>query len=480
MTINKYNDTMKIAICFKMNKFCTINKFFLFLLCLIIFYVNLGKYVWGYGIDPLSKDEIAREYNYLVTRININPYDVPALNSLGILYARAGQLNDAIQIWNNALKINPNYVHLYNNIASALKSIGRTNEALEFYRKGYLINPSFWIAYNLGILEKDRARYTEAYYWFNECLRLNPNFELAKQRIAELSNIAKKSETKMSIKPPIELSFESLGNDWIKNHTMNNETNKTIERFTMQQQNDDSKFGSKFTNTLSIGSINISRSANNFANFISGQISVETCKKIIENITASATLRKVAITFDDGPHPEITPAVLEILKKFNARATFFVVGSRAEMYPEIVEMIHKNGHEIGNHSWRHRSLVNIGLNNAREELLKTSTFVQSITGKACIYVRPPYGHTNSAIQGLINKLGFVQVLWDVDSRDWQISDQQIILRKILKQFAPNTIILFHDIHTAVLNVLPTLLQALKEVGYECVTITDLIRSNQKT
>ena len=122
--------------------------------------------------------------------------------------------------------------------------------------------------------------------------------------------------------------------------------------------------------------------------------------------------KKIALTFDDGPHPEYTPMLLDGLKEREVSAAFFLMGKNAEKYPEIVERMHKEGHTIGNHSYSHVQLSSLEDLEACKEITKANKVVESITGKEPDYIRPPFGSWNPDLDCITN---MIVVLWDVDT-----------------------------------------------------------------
>src|SRR5260221_4154293 len=133
--------------------------------------------------------------------------------------------------------------------------------------------------------------------------------------------------------------------------------------------------------------------------------------------SAGVDERIVALTFDDGPHPVLTPWLLDILQSEQVPATFYVVGSCAYRYPDIVRRAYDSGHEIGNHSWSHPFLTRISLSRAADEIGRTDELLRSINGAVPNTVRPPYGAMDRPVEGLANPRPMI--LWDVDTYDWR-------------------------------------------------------------
>ncbi|HEL1644074.1 TPA: polysaccharide deacetylase family protein [Streptococcus suis] len=182
-------------------------------------------------------------------------------------------------------------------------------------------------------------------------------------------------------------------------------------------------------------------------------------------------LRQVALTFDDGPNPNTTPVVLDLLKKYNAKATFFVVGKAVAGNEAILRRMVAEGHVIANHTWNHPNLVTISGEQVQREIQDTQAAITEATGIVPTMVRPPYGSVNQAV---VNQMGLPSIYWSVDSKDWKSRDPQAILKEIKEQTCPGSIILMHDIHQSTVDSLESVLQYLTGEGYTMVTITDLL------
>ncbi len=152
---------------------------------------------------------------------------------------------------------------------------------------------------------------------------------------------------------------------------------------------------------------------------------------------------KVHLTFDDGPHPEITPEILAILKKHNQKTIFFCTGQNIEKYPETAEKITTEGHIIGNHSYSHSYYFDFfRTKKVIEELEKTNKLIKEVTGKDCTIFRPPYGVTNPNIAKAVKKTNMQVWGWNIRSLDTVKNKKQVLKR--LKKAKPGDIILFHD------------------------------------
>lgn len=180
--------------------------------------------------------------------------------------------------------------------------------------------------------------------------------------------------------------------------------------------------------------------------------------------------KAVALTFDDGPNPQTTPVALELLKKYKAKGTFFMVGHAVEGNEDLVKRVVAEGHQLGNHSWDHPVLTSISLEKAKKQINDTTEALKKASGQDVHIMRPPYGAINGAIQAAVDQ-SFI--LWDVDTLDWKNRNTASIMKEVRKA-QPGSIILMHDIHQTSIDALPSILQYLTEQGFEMVTVEELM------
>ncbi len=181
--------------------------------------------------------------------------------------------------------------------------------------------------------------------------------------------------------------------------------------------------------------------------------------------------KKVALTFDDGPHPDYTPKLLDGLKERGAHATFFVMGKQAEQYPELIERMAEEGHLIGNHTYSHLQLKKSNREEFKAELTKTSDIVKDITGKELQYVRPPYGTWEKAFE---TELNMFPVLWTIDPLDWCKNDAACIVQNVLSKVQEDAVILMHDQYDSSVKAALQIVDTLQKEGYEFVTVDQLV------
>ena len=185
--------------------------------------------------------------------------------------------------------------------------------------------------------------------------------------------------------------------------------------------------------------------------------------------------RILALTFDDGPHPQLTPKLLDILRQQGIRATFFVVGRNVEAYPDIARRIIAEGHEIANHSWSHPDLTKLGEQGMRRELENTTAVIERVTGRRVTKMRPPYGAINQRIREVLTKEYNLDVmLWSVDPLDWRKPGPSVVTQRLVDGAKPGGILLAHDIHEGTIEAMPETIAQLKAKGYGFVTVSQLL------
>lgn len=190
--------------------------------------------------------------------------------------------------------------------------------------------------------------------------------------------------------------------------------------------------------------------------------------------------RQVSLTFDDVPDTQFTPQILDILKKYNVKATFFVVGNRAEAHPELVKRIVQEGHAIGNHSYSHPNLPKVSDARFHDEVLRTEKILHQLTGYSTSIFRPPYGNINEAqIQWLAGQRMNI-INWNVDSLDWEGLNAKQVLSNVMSHVGPGSIILQHGAGgtgenlTGTVQALPVIIERLQAKGIRLVTIPELL------
>ncbi len=188
----------------------------------------------------------------------------------------------------------------------------------------------------------------------------------------------------------------------------------------------------------------------------------------------------VALTFDDGPSPQTTNRLLDILQQNNVKATFFVLGDNAARYPEILQRQVNDGHQIGNHSRRHKSFNRLSNDELSDEINYTNQIVKDATGYTPSLTRPPYGDFNQRVFDKLNELNQATVLWSVDTRDWEMRNSELIYNRAIASAEHGSIILFHDIHATTIDAIDPIIKELKARGFYLVTVDTLFGGSLPT
>jgi len=194
---------------------------------------------------------------------------------------------------------------------------------------------------------------------------------------------------------------------------------------------------------------------------------------------------KVAITFDDGPSMEFTPAILDILAEYNVPATFFMVGSHVEKYPEIARRIVEEGHAVGNHTHNHRNLPTLSTVDLQKELMEATAVITEVTGEYPRFVRPPRGMYDDRFRRMAKLMGQEIVLWSISTRDWRYGvTASYIERLVESKVRGGDIILFHDSGALLRNeggdrratvmALPKVIEIIRAKGLEIVPLAELL------
>ena len=184
----------------------------------------------------------------------------------------------------------------------------------------------------------------------------------------------------------------------------------------------------------------------------------------------------VALTFDDGPGPR-TSEILDQLKKYNAHATFFMLGKNVKSYPDAIKQMLKDGNELGNHSYDHQQLTKIDAEAIAKEVNDTNENIKNICGSPATVLRPPYGAINDTVK---SSVGMPMILWNVDTLDWKTRNTQSIIDEVMRNLKDGDIILMHDIHTQTVDAALQLIPKLEEEGYQLVTVSEMAAAKNKT
>lgn len=181
----------------------------------------------------------------------------------------------------------------------------------------------------------------------------------------------------------------------------------------------------------------------------------------------------IALTFDDGPS-KYTGQILTILNKYNARATFFMVGNRVKANTSAAVKVVEQGSEIGSHSWDHKELTKLSDGEISRQITDTSNAIYNATGVRPILLRPPYGSHNSRVAGVCRGQGVSLVNWSVDTMDWSSQNADSVAAEILRSAKPGAVILCHDMYPSTVKAIEKVMPQLAAKGYQFVTISELL------
>lgn len=184
----------------------------------------------------------------------------------------------------------------------------------------------------------------------------------------------------------------------------------------------------------------------------------------------------IMMTFDDGPDRKLTPKILDVLKKKNVHATFFVYGIKAMHNVEIIKRASLEGHDVSIHGWDNSSLLNVTFDKMMNELLLSSKIIFKSIHLKPHYMRPSNGITSQEINDLItNHLKMSIILWNKDPEDLRINNKKKIISKIVDNAKPGDIIRLHDASPVMLSALPIFIDQLHSQGYEFLTISEILK-----
>ena len=204
--------------------------------------------------------------------------------------------------------------------------------------------------------------------------------------------------------------------------------------------------------------------------------------EVVWNVETDQKL--IALTFDDGPNPVYTPQILDILKQYQAKATFFVLGKRVQMYPQIAIREVIEGHEIANNTFDHHFLHHVSPEKLKEEIRQTQEVIFDVTEQIPSVFRPPGGIYDDALIELAREEHITVVMWSwyQDTRDWKKPGVDNIVNTVLSNVHNGDIVLFHDLEgdcSQTVEALKTILPKLKAQGFEFVTVSELLRKSKK-
>lgn len=192
--------------------------------------------------------------------------------------------------------------------------------------------------------------------------------------------------------------------------------------------------------------------------------------------SVSTSTKKIALTFDDGPHPSQTHRILDILERYNVHATFFMIGVNVENYPEAAKEVIARGHEVGNHTFTHSHLKSLTETSLDSELSHCEDLLEDLCEYRPHLFRPPEGYLSAYVEHCSERADYTLILWSVDTRDWAVKDAGVIAERVLSEISPGDIVLMHDYvaQSKTPEALEIVLPKLLALGYEPVTVSELL------
>ena len=214
--------------------------------------------------------------------------------------------------------------------------------------------------------------------------------------------------------------------------------------------------------------------------FASQSITVSAkASNVYHRMESDESEKKIALTFDDGPHPRITKEVISILREYGIIATFFVIGQNADNYPETMKLLAESGHEIGNHTYSHKNLKKMNEEEIRVEFDKCNETLSRF-GVYPTLMRPPEGFFSEDVIKVSMGMDYDIILWSIDTLDWAHTPSSDIVRSVLDNAKGGDIILMHDYlsgYGGTIEALRIIIPELLKQGFEFVTVSELISEN---
>ncbi|BAZ39950.1 polysaccharide deacetylase domain containing protein [Calothrix sp. NIES-4101] len=191
----------------------------------------------------------------------------------------------------------------------------------------------------------------------------------------------------------------------------------------------------------------------------------------------------VALTYDDGPHPPYTNQLINLLNRLEAKATFFTVGKNVEEHPETVMMLVESGHEVGNHSYSHKELIWKKPAFVSAEINKTDELLRRLGVRNEILFRAPFGFKRFTLPYILNRMHKKHILWNLDPKDYQENNPELIANRVFENVTPGAIILLHDgggDRTATIAATEIIITKLQAQGYKFLTVSQMLAQRNNT
>jgi peptidoglycan/xylan/chitin deacetylase (PgdA/CDA1 family) len=374
------------------------------------------------------------------------PNNPEVLNSYGIELAGRGDLTGAISVWRRALDLDRSNVHLYNNIGSALKRLGHDEHAYAWYAAALQIKPVYWTYYNLAILYRDRGQVKDASWALDQSLRLNPQFTQAiemRERIGKTTQVASAVPQKVKVPEGFPASALISGAEVGKSAVAQSHSVSKAPAALVKP---------KMAAVQKTARPGVSRPAP-IATDAGGQ---------------------VFLTFDGGATDAGFASIVDSLRRYGVRCTFFLTGKFAEKYPEKCRLLLTEGHEIANHSMSHPNMKSFSKDKIAAELeAAEQAFVKVLGRRGATFFRFPFGAQNKKVEQIVEELGYRPVYWHIDTIDWREDPVNTIISRVDNKLRRNAVILMHLGSKNGAIALDRILDIITGRGYTLARLSDL-------
>lgn len=378
------------------------------------------------------------------------PDNPEILNSYGIELANHGDLIGAITTWRRALDYDRNNVHLYNNIGSALKRLGQNEQAYAWYAAALRLQPVYWTYYNLAILYRDCGQIRDALWALEQSLKLNPQFTQAIELQERISLAAKKSAPDQQVvKVPESFPASAL-------------ISQPGDSVSVPLGKSGDKKALPARKIVSTGS----------------EVAVSSQKKrVTDTVVAPLPVDaggQVFLTFDGGATDAGFDSIIDSLRRYRIKCTFFLTGKFVENYPEKSRLLLSEGHEIANHSMNHPNMKNFSSEKIAVEIAAAEAAFGKILGRrGAPFFRFPFGAQNKKVEHIVEELGYHPVYWHIDTIDWREDPVNTIISRVDNKLRRNSVILMHLGSRNGAKALDRILNIITGRGYTLARLSDL-------
>lgn len=388
----------------------------------------------------------------LAAMVAAHPQNPDVLNSYGIEQAGAGDLLGAISTWRRALDFDRGNVHLYNNIGSALKRLGQEEHAYAWYAAALQIKPVYWTYYNLAILYRDRGQARDAVWAIEQSLQLNPQFAEAHDLLQRIK-VTPGNESTVMVEQPV------------KKPVVSPDSRK------------------KPSPAPAPAPMSAPKTTVAVAPRVKPQIPRVPLPAVVPQKSGKSEVAlrlpsdsggQVFLTFDGGATDAGFDSIVDSLRRYQVRCTFFLTGQFVRKYPEKARLLLAAGHEIANHSMTHPNMKNFGREKLAKEIEDAEKVFVEITGqRGAPFFRFPFGAQNKTVERLVEDLGYRPVYWHIDTIDWREDPVQTIVNRVSNKLRRNSVILMHLGSKNGAKALDQILNIITTRGYNPVRLSDL-------